>query len=131
MVRKIKLMPDYQCYPLWALDEEALDNLNPQTLPLSSETIWRLEDWAKRFDSWMNWDDPTSSIEPSTKAVVAFDEEGRRLWQRLIQELGPNYEVYYKSISPPQKSVSPWQLEATAMVNTAKVFAEDESMAPA
>ncbi|OQW92111.1 MAG: hypothetical protein BWK78_02670 [Thiotrichaceae bacterium IS1] len=73
MVRKIKLMPDYQCYPLWALEEEEPANLNPQTLPLSLETVWRLEDWAKMFDSWMDWDAPTSSSEPSVKAVVAFD----------------------------------------------------------
>ncbi|MBO8215150.1 hypothetical protein [Acinetobacter nosocomialis] len=36
MKKLIKLMPDYQCYPLWEYDEFGLvANLNPKDLPIS------------------------------------------------------------------------------------------------
>lgn len=37
MLRKIKLMPDYQCFPLWDMEEP--DNLDPRDLPLNKDTI--------------------------------------------------------------------------------------------
>jgi hypothetical protein len=37
MLRKIKLMPDYQCFPLWDMEEP--DNLDPKDLPLNKDTI--------------------------------------------------------------------------------------------
>lgn len=95
MAKKIKLMPDYQCWPLWNIEEP--DNINPAELPLSAKTIEGLLKWAQTFDETLNWDDPASSGFESEEADTAFEREGIRLWHQLRKELAPNYEVYYFS----------------------------------
>jgi hypothetical protein len=95
MAKKIKLMAEYQYYPLWDLEEP--DNLNPAELPLKKETVERLLQWAKTYDRVLNWDDPASSSFANEEDAKAFEAEGRSLWQQLQKELTPNYEVFYFS----------------------------------
>lgn len=102
MPKHIKLMADYDCYPLWSMAPDHVGNINPETLPLSPEIKLRLQQWAKAYDETLNRDDPASSGFKSEDDAVAFEEEGMRLWQRLCQELGPEYEVAYFSESSQQ-----------------------------
>jgi len=74
-VEKIKLMADYECYPLW----------------------WASYDKAGDIDPKLNWEDPNSSGFPSLEAKAAFEAEGISLWKQLQKELAPNYEVFYFS----------------------------------
>ena len=37
MVKKIELMADYNCYPLWWANGDG--NIDPSTLPLTSKTL--------------------------------------------------------------------------------------------
>jgi hypothetical protein len=114
MIRQIKLMPDYQCYPLWLSGNEGPANIDPATLPLSSETILRLERWANIFDNWMNLDDPASTPEPPDDEVAAFEDEGKALWKQLQLELGPTYHIFYKNGVHNQLLVNPNELELEA-----------------
>ncbi len=57
-MKRIKLMPDYQCWPIWGVD--GIGNINPHTLPISQETVAHLEKWAAAFEEGFNWDDPAS-----------------------------------------------------------------------
>ena len=95
LYKKIKLMADFDCYPLWDLDDAG--DIDPASLPLISETIARLEKWQKCYDGIMNWDEPASSDFASEEERVAFEREGISLWQQLQKELGYEYEVVYKS----------------------------------
>ena len=98
MKPKIKLMPDYFCFPLWGMDEDNLGDIDPKTLPLSQTTIDKLETWAKIYDMTLNQEDPSLSGFSSQRQKQAFEEEGIELWQQIRQELAKNYEVYYFSI---------------------------------
>jgi hypothetical protein len=49
MAIKIELMADYQCYPLWWIEPDKVGNIDPKTLPLSQETLNRLEKWADAY----------------------------------------------------------------------------------
>lgn len=97
MTKQIKLMSDYHCYPLWWAGSAPVGNINPETLPLSPELISRLENWAKTFDSWMNFNEPNSAEAPAEREVQLFEEEGIRLWKELRRQLLPDYEVFYHS----------------------------------
>jgi hypothetical protein len=97
MKRKLKLMPDYQCHPLWGSGPEGPGNVDPSTLPLSDTTVAALNRWAQRFDERLNLEDPPHSREPSAAEVEAFEQEGIRLWKQLRQELASGYEVSYRS----------------------------------
>lgn len=96
-LEKIKLMADYGCYPLWWASYDKAGDIDPETMPLSKETISRLEKWADIYDAKLNWEDPNSSSFPSLKAKAAFEAEGISLWKQLQKELAPNYEVFYFS----------------------------------
>lgn len=89
-------MPDYNSWPLWWMNGDG--DIDPHTLPLSSETIDRLIRWADTYDSILNHDDPASSFWPSEQAYEAFQEEGYQLWLVLRQELATIYKVWYKDV---------------------------------
>ncbi len=95
MVKKIKLMAEYNYSPLWDIEE--VDNIELDQLPLSVETVERLLHWAKAYDQIMNWDDPASSGFASEQEREAFEREGIALWRQLQQELAPEYQVFYFS----------------------------------
>lgn len=108
---KIKLMADYGCYPLWWAGGDEVGDIDPATLPLSQETLSRLEKWADACDAKLNWDDPASSGFPSPQAKEAFEEEGVSLWQQLRKELAPEYEVFYFSDRLRQHLTHPSELK--------------------
>lgn len=109
MKRKLKLMPDYQCHPLWSASGPP-DNIDPSTLPLSVETRSALDEWARAFDARMDLDDPTQERELTPAEVDAFEREGVHLWKALLQELPSDYEVSYKSMKLGKVFTDPKQL---------------------
>lgn len=97
MKRKIKMMADYECYPLWLIDTNQFMNIDPVTLPLSQETVKLLEEWAVIYDSTLKLDDPASSGFLNYQEQEAFEQQGVSLWKQLRQELSSEYEVFYFS----------------------------------
>lgn len=97
MAKKIKLMADYGCYPLWWTNSLQVGDIDPSSLPLNNATIERLEKWADIYDDKLNHDDPAASYFPSLEAFLAFEEEGISLWKQLQKELAPDYEIVYFS----------------------------------
>ena len=60
-MRVIKLMADYQCFPLWEACLGQVGNIGPEDLPISHELKTELYDWAQIYDETINMDDPLSS----------------------------------------------------------------------
>ena len=116
MLKRIKLMPDYDCYPLWDMDD--VGEFEPEELPLSVSTVERLLQWQDTYDGILNRDDPASSDFASEEDRVAFEQEGISLWQQLQKELGDEYEVFYMSelqhklLSPPKEVLIPDKVAA-------------------
>lgn len=96
---QIKLMPDYQCWPLWWAGQHEPGNINPESLLLSSGLIARLQKWSDRYDAQLNIDDPSQSVPLSGQVLKEFEQEGLALWKLLRDELGDTYTVSYFSIS--------------------------------
>lgn len=94
MAIRIKLWADYGSYPIWGVDE--IDNIDPEELPLSQETIDRLNAWQDAYDQTLNQDYPPLSDFPTLQAKQKFEQEAIKLWQKLRVELAPNYEVFYQ-----------------------------------
>jgi hypothetical protein len=98
MKRKIELLADYGCSPLWEYeDNDLVDNAPPSEYPLSEKTIERLLNWQKIYDGIIDWDDPASAGFASEQEEIAFEREGISLWQQLQKELGDDYEIVYFS----------------------------------
>ena len=95
---RIKLMVDYDCHPLWDLDDPG--NIDPETLPLSAGTRAALRAWAEAYDATLDCEDPPASGFASLGQAVEHHREGARLRERLRAELGQAVEVVYWSPEP-------------------------------
>ncbi|MBV8529209.1 MAG: hypothetical protein JOZ75_12915 [Candidatus Dormibacteraeota bacterium] len=93
MARELKLMADYAVWPLWDAD----GNVDPATLPISTELQARLDAWAEIFDGTVNRDDPRTALWSSAEAAKEWNEQGVELWHELQHELGTAYVVCYFS----------------------------------
>ena len=92
----IRLMADYESYPLWWHSGSHVGNLDPATLPLSSKLVDDLLSWADRYDETYNAADPAESGFPSIAAVKSFDAWGEQLWRQLQTELADQYRVVFR-----------------------------------
>ena len=112
MVKKIELMTDYGCYPIWwAAGSGYAGDIDPETLPLQPETLERLQKWAASFDSILNDDDPGASDFASEEDLHTFEREGISLWYHLRAELSHDYEVGYFSYRLRKHFSHPRELE--------------------
>jgi hypothetical protein len=93
--KKIKLMADYQCYPLW--DIEKVGNIDPNKLPISAVLKKHLNIWAECYDEILVIEEPRLSGFQNEMEALAFEAQGQFLWRLLQKELGDTYEVFYFS----------------------------------
>jgi hypothetical protein len=96
MTMQIKVMHDYQCYPLWVLRDggDVASDESPEELGLSPALAGRLNAWWHWGESRINMADPHDSRAVSEREVAAFDAEGRLLAKRVGVEL-PSASVSY------------------------------------
>lgn len=90
--RRVKVMADYSCHPLWAMDEELCGDIAPEELQLSSELAHDFYEWALVYDASYNSEDPVNGIW-SDSEHQAHLERGRSLAIRLARER-PDLVVY-------------------------------------
>ncbi|WP_110517420.1 hypothetical protein [Herpetosiphon llansteffanensis] len=94
-MQKLRLAPDYWCYPVWWNDGIQFGDIDPNELPLSPALIADLMAWSDAFDAIYVDDDPASSGFASRAAEQQFAEQGLALAQRLQAELGAEYQIEY------------------------------------
>lgn len=92
-MRRIKLMADYECFPIWEASPGVVGNIDPQELPISSGLRERLMLWAETFDKTLHRDDPASSGFANECDESAFRDEGEGIARALQDELGDGYVV--------------------------------------
>ncbi|HRD27731.1 MAG TPA: hypothetical protein PLO65_05470 [Caulobacter sp.] len=92
-MRSLRLMADYQCFPLWEASPGLVGNVDPATLPLSADLRADLLAWAAAFDATLDLDDPARSGFTEAASRARFRLEGESLGQRLREELGPGWPV--------------------------------------
>ena len=90
--KRIKVMADYMCEPLWALDEERYGCFAPDMIDLSPELAADLNAWAGAYDTSFDPDDPAVS-RWSEEQHQAHAADGRQLAVRLKRER-PDLMVY-------------------------------------
>jgi hypothetical protein len=91
----IKIMAEYESFPLWRTNSDGTANIDPASLPISSELAQALLDWADSYERTLNRDDPLASGFPDTAAEEAFYAQGEQLARQLATELGAQYTVEY------------------------------------
>lgn len=92
LTRRVKVMADYDCHPLWTLDEGRYGDFAPDTLSLSPELTRDLNAWAETYTASLNREDPASSLW-TEEQHRAHEKAGRPLAVRLARER-PDLTVY-------------------------------------
>ncbi|WP_146779526.1 hypothetical protein [Vreelandella sulfidaeris] len=93
-MNSIKVMTDYQCFPIWHYGGDNVGDIDPATLPISKELVASLLAWASTYDATLNIEDPIKSGFPNESAQNEFIKKGLELAQKLKSELKIT-EVYY------------------------------------
>lgn len=95
ITKYIKLMPDYECFPLWHNGKKISGDIDPVTLPLSDKLIKELCIWSDYYDSLLNWSDPVSSGFKCEDDKNQFIVDGAKIKLSIKEELGETYNVVY------------------------------------
>lgn len=95
--QKIRLMTDYDCFPLWLLLPDGIRNISPDELPISDNLKRDILGWAARYDLTLRREDPALSGFVSIQEEEDFDNTGMGLWASLRYELGEGFDVVYFS----------------------------------
>ena len=91
---RLMITYEYTVSPVRAVDD--INYFEPDELPLSLETIAQLSAWDVAFQATYQQDDPLASGFPDEKAEERWKKEGVKIWQQIQNELGSEYEVFYK-----------------------------------
>jgi hypothetical protein len=92
-IRRIKLMADFGCHPIWHVDGSEVGNIDPGELGLSAALVERLATWAEAYEGIMDWGDPGSAGFASPQDEAQFDAEGARLAEQIRAQLGDEWRV--------------------------------------
>ena len=90
---EIKLMPEYECFPLWGYIDNELNNIDPDGLKISRKLNSDLSHWANKYESTYLKENPVDSGFLNSSEEKEFIKEGYVLRDRLQFELGSNYEI--------------------------------------
>lgn len=93
MYKRLKLMADYDCWPLWDLDDP--HNVDPHELRLTAELLAELLAWSEMFDGILDRSTGHAAFK-SEQQEHAFDQTGRRLLEALRKEC-PDIEFVYRN----------------------------------
>lgn len=94
-MKNLKLMADYQCHPLWDMSPGMYGDIDPNTLPISTELRQKIADWARFFDESLDIEDPVNSGFNSDEIKAEFKVQGIKLAEQLQQELGSEFVVSF------------------------------------
>ena len=95
-MKKIKLMADYQCHPLWDKTPGNYGDINPYSLPISENLKQQLVEWAHAYDATLNILDPARSGFKDLDSKVEFTKIGHEIAEKLQSELGPEFIITTK-----------------------------------
>ena len=90
--RRILVMSEYQCDPLWSHEPGRSGSFSPRELPLSEDLIADLEAWALSYDGSFNMED-LNNPHWSEAQYRVHDEAGIALARRLKREL-PDRQIF-------------------------------------
>lgn len=90
--RRILVMSEYQCDPLWTHDPGRSGTFSPRDLPLSEALIEDLEAWSRSYDTSFNLED-FNNPHWSEAQYAAHDMAGVALARRLKREL-PDRQIF-------------------------------------
>lgn len=98
-MNELRMMLEYQAYPLWVIHDDGLENIEPHSLNISPSLADKIEQWGDRFEETYIPDDPGSSGFKNADEEKKFIAEGINLLAELKSECLGRYTVEYHTNS--------------------------------
>ncbi len=100
-MKKIKIMPEYGCSPLWLYDGiNLVKNLDIAELAISESLKNDIQLWADNYESTFDEDYPPNSGFLNDSDTEAFETAGIHIWESLLKEMSSYCLVsYYSTIT--------------------------------
>lgn len=92
---RIRVMADYDCFPLWRDDPDGVSNIPPGEAGLPEELANELMVWADVYDRTLDRGDPLRSGFADADAEARFVAQGRVLAGRVAAAVGPGVSVEF------------------------------------
>lgn len=94
MSNVIKLMPEYECYPIWISENGGIfKNIPASSLDISEKLLDEITLWDKIFEDAYDRSNPIVSGIKGDQ-FISFKKRGMEIYQKLKIEL-PDYEILY------------------------------------
>lgn len=98
----LRLMFEWRCGSLWCGNAAALAafDVGPieDKLPLSAETLRRLEEMIVWHDTSLDWDDPAGPGPWTPEEEERFERAAAEILESIRAELGPDFQVEYRRL---------------------------------
>ena len=95
-MKQIKLMADYQCYPLLNVSAGESGDIESSELPISKELQQRLLKWVAIYNETLDQDYPPNSGFKTQELERKFKLDGESLAECLKAELGSGFSVAFE-----------------------------------
>lgn len=92
----IKLMSEYECYPLWCYEDDIPINIDPESLFISDALKNDITKWSEKYEATYVKQNPIEFGFKTQSEERKFIEEGYILESRLQKELGTRYKVSFQ-----------------------------------
>lgn len=94
MKKVLKLMPEYECYPIWISDNGGIfKNIPPSNLNISEDLLNKITYWDKIYEDAYNRLNPIASG-IKEEQLILFKKQGMEIYVQLLLEL-PDHEIIY------------------------------------
>ncbi|WP_211233941.1 hypothetical protein [Salibacterium aidingense] len=92
---ELRVEADVAVDPVWC--NRCSYNLELEDLPLSEALKTELMNWVLRYGEWIDWDHDDRLVPGGLVLETAHNKEGKRLTERVQQELGADFRVVFRS----------------------------------
>ena len=93
----LRLMADYECYPIW--DPASMANVDPATLDLPPDLATALRAWGDEYTATLDRSNPAASGFPDVPSARSWLRTGDELAARLRAE-GFSVDYFHEVESP-------------------------------
>jgi len=97
-MKKIIIMSEYQCFPLWEAKDGGLQNFEAYSLSIPKEVAKRIELWGDLYENTYLKEDPDSSGFKSEQKRESFIQSGYEILHELRSHINEETQIEYRTI---------------------------------
>jgi hypothetical protein len=96
MQKRLEIMPDYDCSPIWALNKyDFFEPIEIEDVAIQEDLKVEIFEWNTLFQNTLDRKDPRNSGFSTNEDLDSFEKKGIEIWKKLIKQLPESIILYY------------------------------------